>query len=466
MIPLANRCRFRPASCPHQIKDYGLCIFHIPKPSQKGKELMHPMKRQKADAIEFLFQVAFTELLNRTETDTSITEYNFRGFRFPPMRLEAKKFIKPVSFWGARFSGLANFQKATFEEKVDFHEARFYEEAFFPYASFKREAVFLDTVFYKSANFGDATFDTQPVFMKSVFNGYPTYFDSAVFNQGAQFVWVTFKGGCAFHRATFDQHTVFEGSYSNPDCFERVCEFDSLRLRNNATILFDHVDLSHVTFLDTDLERIKFRGVKWYYPSVRPWRKNALWDEFRPQVSERTYPHVAENYAQLVINYEKRRDYKTAEDFHIGEMEMRRKTAEAEARRHKWRKYYWWINIYRLYRFLSTYGTSYRRALWIFMLLFFICSWVFLFTGLQSTKENHSMIKYTLWPSLDFAAITQWIMDYLRACVFTFSIVTLQKQPPYEPVGVLSHVWVGFTSLLLAGQAALIFLAIRRQFKR
>ena len=34
---------------------------------------------------------------------------------------------------------------------------------------------------------------------------------------------------------------------------------------------------------------------------------------------------IAENYRQLVLNYEHKRDYDTAEDFHVGEMEMRRK---------------------------------------------------------------------------------------------------------------------------------------------
>jgi uncharacterized protein YjbI with pentapeptide repeats len=423
---------------------------------------MSPVKRHKAEQLEARFQGEFFELLNQIKNDSSANEYNFRGFRFPDIRLKKILFQKPVSFFEARFNGFSDFTETTFQDSVDFHGAIFRGFASFANCIYKGRAEFLDTRFEAGASFGSALFKDRPVFMKSSFDE-ESDMSLAVFEQGASFIWVRFNG-LGVHFATFEKDTVFEGNKDN-GVFQRICEFTSLRLRNGATILFDHVDLSHVTFLDTDLQQARFRNVKWFVPPGWPRRNRALWDEFRPQVSERTYPHVAENYRQLVINYEKNRDYEAAEDFHIGEMEMRRKTIEVKAKNEKWRKYSRKINTYRLYRFLSNYGTSYCQAALVFAGLFLFCSWVFLFTGLVPTKIiAGSPILYSFAPNLRIWA--QWIGDYLNSMMFTFSIVTFQRERSYEPMGAWSQVWTGVTSLLLTSQAALVLLAIRRRFKR
>ena len=90
-------------------------------------------------------------------------------------------------------------------------------------------------------------------------------------------------------------------------------------MRKEAEITFDRVNLSNARFINTDLEKIIFRDVDWKHPDSK-WKKRLiLWDELCPLEDDnedgRDYEKIAENYRQLVINYEKKRDYDTAKFF-------------------------------------------------------------------------------------------------------------------------------------------------------
>ena len=97
-------------------------------------------------------------------------------------------------------------------------------------------------------------------------------------------------------------------------------------------IVFDDVDLSRVLFYDCDVSQV------WFTSSVR-WGKREDYsdcglrrDNFsRTRVREglrrdgqRDYRAVAQIYQQLKKNYDSRLDYRTANEFHFGEMEMMR----------------------------------------------------------------------------------------------------------------------------------------------
>jgi hypothetical protein len=238
------------------------------------------------------------------------------------------------------------------------------------------------------------------------------------------------------------------------------------------------------SYLNTNLERIRFRDVKW--PSKG--RRQALWDEFHYEGWQPDYEKVAENYRQLVINYKAKRDFDTAEDFHIGEMEMRRKKkrkeAEDEAAKAKWlgMKMLWrcWgvINGYSIYKFLSNFGTSYVRGLLVLGVLLVLFSGIFLWSGLKLSEEHRDSliehkdslhnINYEL--CLHTACQrTPWqrkVRDSAKAIVFTLSLLTFQKDRLYEPANAWTQFWVCIAVPLLAGQTALVLFAIRRRFKR
>ena len=243
-------------------------------------------------------------------------------------------------------------------------------------------------------------------------------------------------------------------------------------------------NLEQASFLDTNLEQIHFRDVEW----PRKGRRKVLWDEFPHEGGELDYEKVAENYRQLVLNYEAKRDFDTAEDFHIGEMEMRRKKirkqAEDKAAEAKWlgMKLLWrcWgaINGYSIYKFLSNYGTSYLRGFVVLLVWLVLFSGIFLYTGLKLSKEHKDSLKehkedslhdINYEPCLHTACQhVSWrkVSDSGRTFVFTLSLLTFQKERLYEPANAWTQFWICIAVPLLAGQTALVLFAIRRRFKR
>jgi uncharacterized protein YjbI with pentapeptide repeats len=203
-------------------------------------------------------------------------------------------------------------------------------------------------------------------------------------------------------------------------------------------------------------------------------KQNALWDEFRDLEdweSGREFGKIAENYSQLVINYERRRDFDTAEDFHVGEMEMRRKRKGLKVKRGWKRTMREWMNTYSVYRILNNYGTSYWRGLALLVGLILIVSWVFQFTGFQLAKEYSGnvgrVIEYDFtFDSSRWASLTQCLSDYWKSILFTLSIITFQRERFYEPAGDLSRFWLFIAVFVLTAQLAMVLLAIRRRFKR
>jgi uncharacterized protein YjbI with pentapeptide repeats len=221
----------------------------------------------------------------------------------------------------------------------------------------------------------------------------------------------------------------------------------------------------------------KFRGValEWSAPSNSSSsggnREAALWDEFYNviDISEKSYEKIAENYRQLVLNYEKRREYDVAENFHFGEMHMRRKRKEASR---KWWMPARWINGHSIYGLSSSYGTSYRRALLIFAIIFIVISIAFQYSGYQIIDPKSDAvvrtIEYEVLHKQDYQTVSfrRWLTDFGQSLMYTLSLITFQKGDLYRPLGELSRLWLSLGTLVLAGQAALFFLAIRRRFKR
>jgi hypothetical protein len=183
------------------------------------------------------------------------------------------------------------------------------------------------------------------------------------------------------------------------------------------------------------------------------------------------YEALAENYRQLVLNYEEKRDFETAEDFHVGEMEMRRKKKGAPFKGLLLRTVREWLNEYGLYRISSAYGTSYLQAstlLLVFLLLFSIA---FLYSGFRPVSANGEAkppIEYNVFSDAQHQRPTlkQWLQDYNSAVSLSLSIITFQKDRFYEPLEGWSRFWLYIAIVVLTAQGALVLLAIRRRFKR
>lgn len=432
--------------CPYPVERDAYCIFH--------------MHTRYGDDFKKFNDGISTLLENQTGG-----AYDFRGFRFPSINFSGKVFEKPLLLDQAVFNCRLEFHKSRFSQKVDLRHAAINdwfvlsdvefndgvdmlgtvcrEPARFFHVKFHNASFFKTT--FQSVLFEDSHFTGMTLFNKTVFLE-PADFISSTF-QLVYFVETEFDQRVLFQEGDFFKHAEFTGAIFNCEAifkgtigkkvFRDDAIFGSLKIGKEAHITFEKINLSKASFLDTNLERITFRDVEWT-SRKKFWgcSGKALWDESRPleQDEERDYEKIAENYRQLVLNHERKRDYDAAEDFHIGEMAMRRKKKGASI---KWlwlRPVREQMNAYNLYRLLSYYGTSYWQA--VFGLLAFLFLLPF---GYCST-------------------------DYWQGFLRPLSILTFQR--PAEQLDRWSRFWLSISVIVLTAQVALVLLAIRRRFKR
>jgi hypothetical protein len=154
-----------------------------------------------------------------------------------------------------------------------------------------------------------------------------------------------------------------------------ICVADTTR-----EIVFDDVDLSRVLFHNCDVSQV------WFTSSVR-WGKRgdnrglavfeetiSLEQEFERELQrdgQRDYRAVAQIYQQLKKNYDARLDYWTANEFHFGEMEMKRLAGPTDGPLLGLRQWlHRRLSLVALYRYASDYGNSYTKPmLWLLGIL-------------------------------------------------------------------------------------------------
>jgi hypothetical protein len=300
-----------------------------------------------------------------------------------------------------------------------------------------------------------------------------SHFERAHFIEGGNFIDVTFKNKIDFSNTIFGGKMFFIGIDENV-CFGGECHFVRLNLLPDTYLCFEDVSLEQASFIDTNLEGIVFRNVQWHQRRRSLFVRgiSSLWDEFPRQFKEEVdYERVAENYRQLVLIYEQKRDYVTAEQFHVGEMEIRRKRKGAKTTNPWLRHLKEWCNAYNIYRISSNYGTSSKQALMILFSLILLFSLMFLYTGIQPSKEYVSseaqMIEYDVLSDSNHKSVSfrRWLSDYEAAVSLSLSIITFQKDRYYEPIEG-TRLWLYAAVIVLSSQTALVLLAIRRRFKR
>lgn len=257
------------------------------------------------------------------------------------------------------------------------------------------------------------------------------------------------------------------------DVQARSLYFNDVRQVDKANVAFDRVSLDGARFTGTNVERFTFTNVRWPLVDGRAGlMEEAEWRSGRRFDTEATEDDLAdaaerviENYRQLVLNYESKRNYELAERFHTSEMEMLRHRVGAawpaqlgEARFH--------LNAYALYKALSGYGADYVRAAWVLVALLVAFSAGFMFAGIS--ERGGSTFDYDWVSSSDHRAPTlpEVLKDSARGLALTLSIVTLQKDRPFDPVGLPGTMLSSILLLLIPAQAALLLFALRRRFRR
>ena len=384
----------------------------------------------------------------------------------------------------------ANFYRATFTQKADFRGATFTEEADFRSATFTQKADFVGATFTRDASFRGATFTQKAYFDLAKFTQTGVFSD-ATFAHDTYFAWVTFACGADFSTATFSRRVGFYGTRfglphygvatvaaggGNPT--PAIANFMGAQFEQPARVRFYQVNrgTSHglrAHFVDCDISDIQFVDVYWHQHEGRMALEDelVLYSEYRAQ-PESDYELVATAYRQMVNNFEKARNYGLAEDCYIGAMEMKRlDPAEPPTSR----------IIVTVYRWLSGYGSSYTRALG--MLSGFLLAFALLFPvfGLRMTdpQEAERVQCPVAAPGSPESSVISWGCAMAHAEVgreawgsFKAGLLaaaetaTFQRRPTLEPANNWGRAVAMTEVVVIPGQLALLFLALRRRFRR
>ncbi|MBI2470156.1 MAG: pentapeptide repeat-containing protein [Planctomycetes bacterium] len=325
-------------------------------------------------------------------------------------------------FSQAKFFGDAIFDNAAFDKKAYFDLTKFHKEAYFLEAIFSEGAefgpgvLFKGNTYFEEATFGGitdfwGTFEqdvkfSKVKFLKANFSGTDfcgiVEFSESRFEGDSDFTGVIFKEtsrNVEFKDVVFHKEANFSASYWLHTEFDftgtifRGRTFFTPRLPSDTTTqsmevgsvmfntvsflgecIFQGIDLSNVSFLHSNIDKVDFRYCKFNEKPEKLFfvfphrRQNVLRDELdadkeiEGKSKDEKYEPVRRLYLELKRNFEDKKDWNTAGDFHYGEMECRRK-----GRLGGWQDFF----LVTAYCWASGYGERLLNALVTLILLFF-----------------------------------------------------------------------------------------------
>jgi hypothetical protein len=453
----------------------GLCILHSIDATKDarafGEALAIHRKRHGDNFARFVFPTitnfggtTFSEDANFFQATFSEDANFIRATFSKGANFRWAKFRKGSNFFQATFSEDAHFFQATFSKDAHFSETTFSEGAHFRWATFSEGAHFIRATFSKGAHFSWATFSEDAHFIETTFSedahfiettfSEDAHFIETTFSKGAYFIRATFSKGANFSWATFSGRTLFCGRPGNAQVghifASTVVDFRQVVINPPDVITFLGADLTTCQFLDTDLRKVQLVNVEWPQKGGRI----LVYDEIASVDTEdrgrRPWSQIERLYRELKQNYEDRRDYERAGDFHYGEKEMRRRNPGTA------RGLRFCLTLYWLF---SGYGERYLRPLLWAGLLFVGSTIGYMWWGLCPPASGPKLA----CDGAKLALASGW--DWLQGAYYSFRVMTLLKPVDWVPVG-SAHVINTFQTLFGPLFLGLFALALRQRLKR
>ena len=510
------------------------CIFHCAKTAENGWYQQNGEKKKwnKKLVKEFWTQIRTKKMAKK--------DYNFSRFIFPEfedifyiVKKSVSKTIQlsdgrkktiiiyrtneAVNFWDSGnelgFSGGANFSEANFSGEADFSRTEFSEKANFIGAKFSEKVEFIDSNFFGEVSFLKANFFGE------------TYFFSANFFERTYFLYTKFSGEVYFGNANFSGEAYFRyASFSNTHAtlFEKT-KFQGFQenqqkilpalLRNidfPESVKFRQTDLSRVSFLDSNLEKAHFENCSWGYlkPSAQQVNqgeilkfqksasRNILWNEWVKEedddecvkekdddecVKEKDFAKIEILNRQLKKNFEEKKDYETAGDFHLGEMAMRRQKFRQERKEivkdrvssfERQLTKIWNSKIFKFIIFCLSRLIGFCLSIWSWLFFNtpkrFLLFWYWLFSD-YGERPGRVFCWFAL--IFVFAGVYFWSPDFDNfgsSLEFAFKsfVPLLIKNAEIENFSACVRIIFYFEVLLSTILWFLLLLAIRRKFRR
>lgn len=222
--------------------------------------------------------------------------------------------------------------------------------------------------------------------------------------------------------------------------------------------------------------------------------------QFKRKYTEKDYADVEELYRQLKQNYEDRRDFATAGEFHYSEKELR--LAHLKIRKKTQDRIRWDYGVLWLYKKLSGYGERWGYILLLLVLLTLLMPSIYLSTGLQ--VKDKDFIPVTQHVAINWGGCQEYAPDpackkenckeilvwhpitqeyqangqlgeigglgywnaYGHALNHSAKFILPFQEKFYVPLGFWGSFWSGLHVLLAPLLAILLGTAIRQKLKR
>lgn len=374
-----------------------------------------------------------------------------------------------------------------------FHDTVHFSSAMGSYtfkgARFLKRAVF-DEFRYGSIDFSSCVFEAEAQFIHCRTGA---TFQGARFEKKAVFDSCRFAGTVSFRGAIFMDDVSFSGTEFEPSKAGSAGDNDTPGIGDFSDAIFDKAERVRwfrvnrrteqqglrVRFRNCRVEPMTFVDVHWHKHRDRL----VLQDEL--DLSYHTYPEgdeyyylktehelVAVAYRQLATAFERSRDYDLADGCIAGVWEMKRRDLSLK----RWNR----VTI-DLYRLASSYGNDFTRALLVLLALVFLVFPVLYLCPLAHvvvrtdasaiepvvSAHRHSVFerpwRHSLLAVLDVTKTG--LIAGRRVLLFSIESVTFPRYPSYIANGFYGRVVAAFESVIVAGQAALFLLALRRRFR-
>lgn len=379
---------------PDQIWDgHYYCHMHLPNAGKdlgdfqvEFERIVHDAGDGVADFTEFVFPALLPRCREFTATCIFSRARFTRGADFGTTRFakdvdfSQATFGEGADFTQATFHGIATFIQARFEHLARFREATFRQAAHFDHAEFRQGADMRGTKFRDHAQFTASRFSQSTRFISPVFEKQAD-FSGVTFLQDVEFVHTRFSDLADFTRAKFLGAAQFrEVNFRRDEQRVPGPVFSLAEFSRPEAAVFYKTYLGQALFHNCDVSKTVFSSVEWRRREGSG--KQMIFEEEvdlahhtaravnskQGSGDEREYGLIAELYQQLKKNYDDKRDYWTAGDFHFGEMEMKR--LASPRRNHFLRGLHRYSGLVALYKYASQYGESYvRPALLLFGVL-------------------------------------------------------------------------------------------------
>jgi uncharacterized protein YjbI with pentapeptide repeats len=445
-------------------KEY--CVFHAPE-ADKGQtpenfnKLVHEKIQEAIDnnaecdlsGTIFPWHIDFSHF----NKDNPFPQVYFNNVVFQKgANFDKATFSGDVSFdgstfsWDARFFNTdfkknASFTRATFTGRASFTEANFSETAFFYETTFRKTAHFYNTTFREVAHFYSTSFRENAIFIKANFKkvGY-AHFSDAIFSKEANFINATFSGDVKFTKGIFNGDVYFRTTKFENSLYLGWCSI-------KTSMYFEGVDLSNVSFLDSNPLRMHFTNCTW----PQRFGRNALSDEVKPKDGKLPFDKVEYLYRRLKQKYKEEHNETEASNWHYGEKEMFRKK--------KWWRRYNPVSFSNLYWFSSGYGERPIRAGLVILLLFVAVTILMSLFGLD---PKNGMSLYGVEPIKGFSSVFEpkkfWLLinNTIQHALFVRDTYFIPQSLAGSIILTLS------TKLIMPIQTALFVLALRNKFRR